>query len=110
VALAAEFETLRVECAERLGFGGKGVPIPIISAYRTVEHNGDVGGAGRSQHAEGRALDIAPPHGLSVEELGEVCLKMASERGIIRGVGIYVADGHVHFDIRPETALATWRG
>jgi hypothetical protein len=108
IALAAEFESLRFACGLRLG--SDPVPITVLSAYRTPQHNGDIGGAGRSQHVEGRALDIAPPRGMDVEEFGQVCLEQARARGIIRGVGVYGSDNHVHIDLRLETALATWRG
>jgi len=108
VALAAEFESLRTACAVRLGL--EVAPITVISAYRTPAHNGDIGGAGRSQHVEGRALDVAPPHGMTVEDFGALCIELADSRGIIRGVGIYTGDNHVHIDIRPEMVLATWRG
>jgi len=114
VALAAEFESLRLACAHRLGV--ENAPIFVISAYRTPEWNafrlGLVGGVGGSEHVTGRALDVAPPHGLGIEEFGEVCIEQARSRGIIRGVGIYnLSTGrpHVHFDIRPEVALALWR-
>jgi hypothetical protein len=108
LALAAEFESLRVACGLRLGTDP--VPIHVISAYRTPKHNASVGGAGSSQHVEGTALDLAPPHGMDVEDFGEICLEQARSRGILRGVGIYASDGHVHVDIRLSPALATWRG
>jgi len=108
VALAAEFESLRLACARRLG--EESVAIIVISAYRTPQHNAKVGGKAAGHHLDGRAIDAAPPHGMGVEEFAGVCIEQGRLRGIIRGVGIYDLDRpHVHFDIRPEIGLETWR-
>ena len=107
-ALAAEFESLRDACAKFLGI--EEAPIDVISAYRTAAQNAKVGGAGASQHLAGRALDLAPPHGMTTEQFGAICMEQAQRRGIIRGVGVYSNDNHVHVDIRPEADLAFWRG
>ncbi len=105
LALASEFEALREACTAALG---KAAKIRVISAYRTPERNAAVGGASGSMHVEGRALDLAPPRGMTYDEFVGVVLDQASRRGIIRGVGIYRADGHVHVDIRPAVKLARW--
>ena len=108
VALAAEFESLRLACATRLGVDD--VPLLVVSAFRTPEHNAKVGGKAAGHHLDGRAIDAAPPHGMDIEEFGDICLEQARRRGIIRGVGIYTLDRpHVHFDIRLELELETWR-
>jgi hypothetical protein len=104
VALASEFEAIREACAA----SGTDPRIKIISAYRTPEKNAGVGGAGKSLHLEGRALDVAPPFGMTLGEFRAVVFEQAQRRGIIRGIGYYPRDGHLHFDIRTETALAYW--
>ena len=38
--------------------GGSGVPIYVSSGYRSPDLNAAIGGAKRSQHMEGRALDL----------------------------------------------------
>jgi hypothetical protein len=93
--LAAAFEALREEV---------GLPLVVLSAYRTSAHNRAVGGARDSQHVQGRALDLLPPKGWTVEQLAAVA------RGIpaIRGLGVYPT--FLHIDVRPETRMAVWRG
>ena len=107
IALASEFESLREACARFLGIDE--APIKVISAYRTQAQNASVGGVGASQHLFGRALDLAPPAGMTVEDFAKVCEEQAKKRGIINGLGIY-SDGHCHIDIRPESPLQIWRG
>jgi len=108
IALAAEFESLREACARFMAVDE--APIDIISAYRTQAQNAKVGGVGASQHLFGRALDLAPPRGMTLDDFEAICVDQANKRGIIRGIGIYPNDGHLHIDIRPEVALARWRG
>lgn len=105
LALASEFEALRETCSEELGRPAR---IVVISAYRTPVRNAEVGGAGKGQHPLGRALDLAPPLGMELARFHEIVLAQADRRGIIRGVGLYPRDGHLHLDIRPSTGLARW--
>lgn len=103
-ALASAFERIRAEW---------GKPITVTSAYRTAEYNHQVGGAVDSQHVQGRALDLRPPSGISVEHFWTHIRLLADEVGL-GGVG-YAAEGRggfVHIDTRPRKAdgkLATWR-
>jgi uncharacterized protein YcbK (DUF882 family) len=71
-----------------------GRPMIVLSAYRTVDHNRRIGGARFSQHLQGRALDVAPPDGVSVEQLRRMALKIPA----IRGIGVYAT--FLHIDIR----------
>jgi uncharacterized protein YcbK (DUF882 family) len=99
--LAKVFEAIRSAC------GGR--PIAILSAYRSPEHNRRVGGARNSQHVQGRALDLRPPQGFTVDQFYDLVLMLArSSVPQIRGIGKYTT--FVHVDIRPGTHLALWRG
>lgn len=96
VALAAAFEALRA----RIG----GLPLRVLSAYRTLAHNAAIGGAKNSQHVQGRALDLRPPVGWTPMDLAAI----AREIEAIRGLGIYQARGFLHIDIRPSSHLVVW--
>lgn len=101
IHLGIEFEYIRYEA------GGK--PLRIGSAYRTEAWNRRVGGSRRSQHVQGRALDVYPRHGMSNIELMWIVMERARQKGgRIRGVGLY--PWGVHFDIRPGKRIARWGG
>jgi len=98
--LAVEFEGLRAAL---------GVPLRVVSAYRTPAHNRRVGGARHSQHVQGRALDLQPTQGLTVKQLYAVALVQAEDpTSRIRGLGRYRT--FVHIDIRPSDRLVCWTG
>lgn len=100
VELALEFE--RIRAAADAG------ALVVDSAFRTADYNRQIGGAPRSQHVEGRALDLRPPLGWSVRRLADLVLELRGLAGCrIRGVGIYGT--FVHVDTRPGYA-ATWYG
>ena len=94
VVLAGAFEALRA----RIG----GVPLVVLSAYRTPAHNRAVGGVPESQHVQGRALDLRPPKGWTPIELAAV----AQDIPAIRGLGIY--DTFLHLDVREAEHLVVW--
>lgn len=95
VALAGVFERLRAEV---------GLPLTVLSGYRTPQHNRSVGGARQSQHVEGRALDLLPPRGWTVTQLASV----AASDPAIRGMGLYPS--FLHIDVRPSERRAVWAG
>lgn len=97
IPLAEVFEIIRHACGDK--------PIKVISAYRTYTHNLRVGGAKHSQHLQGRALDLVPPNGYSVDEFYDI-IKGLSESTLIRGIGKY--ETFVHVDIRPMDKLVIW--
>jgi uncharacterized protein YcbK (DUF882 family) len=100
VTLAAEFEIVRAAV---------GKPLTIGSAYRTPAHNRKVGGAKASQHMQGRALDLYPPMGMTVDELYRICrLRAVEKSSFICGLGLYPT--FVHIDIRPSHQLHAWKG
>lgn len=102
--LAFAFEWVR----QALG----GLPLFVVSGYRTPEWNRHVGGARYSQHVAGRAVDLAPPRGVSLDDLHHVVLDVAhgvrytDESWLIRGVGRYPT--FIHLDVRPTTRLVVW--
>lgn len=95
VALAGAFEALR---------GAVGLPLVVLSCYRTPAHNKRVGGAKQSQHVQGRALDLLPPKGWTVGQFAAV----AREVDAIKGLGLYAT--FLHVDVRPTTRRAVWVG
>jgi zinc D-Ala-D-Ala carboxypeptidase len=99
LALANAFEAIRSACGDK--------PIRIGSGYRTVAHNGAVGGAKGSQHLEGRALDLYPPKGLTITEFYRV-IRAEARHTAIRGIGRYPS--FVHVDIRPSDKVIVWKG
>lgn len=94
VELAAAFEALRAAV---------GLPLVVLSAYRTPAHNRAVGGARDSQHVQGRALDLRPPDGWDPIALAAV----ARDIPTIRGLGVYPR--FVHIDVRPSSFLVVWQ-
>lgn len=84
-------------------FGNK--KIIINSAYRTVAYNKKVGGSPKSQHIEGRALDLRPPKGTTVTAFYNELKHNADWIGI-GGIGKYKT--FVHVDTRHAEELVTW--
>lgn len=82
-------------------------PITVTSGYRTKEYNRLIGGARNSQHCLGKALDLKPPKGVSVERFYND-IKSRSEYLLIGGLGRYPT--FVHVDIRPSNKLICWKG
>lgn len=81
IRLAVEFERIRTHV---------GAPIVVGSAYRTPAHNAAIGGAVRSQHVEGRALDLYPPAGWTMDWFFAVIRSIAlrDDSGISASAGI----------------------
>ena len=98
--LATVFEAIRHACGER--------PLRVLSGYRTPAHNRTVGGARHSQHVQGRAIDLAPPRGWTIEGFHAVVRAVAREDPRIGAVGYY--RWGVHVDIRSRRAgrLVAW--
>lgn len=79
-----------------------GKPLYINSAYRTYEHNRNVGGSLHSQHLKAKAADLRV-EGLSSNLLHELILELIDNGDIINGgVGLY--NSFVHYDIRNKPA------
>jgi uncharacterized protein YcbK (DUF882 family) len=102
-ALAATFEDIRQ--------AGGNLPIVVNSAYRTGAYNRAVGGARRSQHLQGRALDIRHRL-LTATQLYALISHMlkAEKLPLLGGLGLYRT--FVHIDVRPRATgrVAFWSG
>ncbi len=77
-------------------------PVTITSACRCFDHNAAVGGAKRSQHIYGRAVDIKIA-GVSPIEISGFAETLIPDNG---GIGIY--ENFCHLDTR--AAKARWNG
>jgi uncharacterized protein YcbK (DUF882 family) len=98
-ALRHAFETIRHACGDR--------PIRVLSGYRTKTHNRRIGGARKSQHLEGRALDLRPPTGMKMRQFETIVESVITEgTTAIRGMGRY--HRFIHIDVRPRPKLARW--
>jgi uncharacterized protein YcbK (DUF882 family) len=80
-----------------------GKPIHINSGVRCASHNTAVGGSKKSQHLEGRAVDIVVG-GMSPKELANYAKQVHSFQN--GGIGVYEDKGFVHVDVRGK--LARW--
>lgn len=72
-----------------------GQDVTVTSAYRTKEVNAAVGGAKRSYHLSGRAVDLAPPPGMTLDDMEAV----ARASGRFVEIIPYHGDGHLHVAI-----------
>jgi len=100
VLLAGLFEDFRLVMGDR--------PLIIGSAYRTPKWNRRYGGAIKSQHLEGCALDIRRPSKQEVQKFCQKAKAFANNDERVGGLGWY--SWGVHIDIRPRknNRLAYW--
>lgn len=75
---------------------GLGLPIKITSGYRCPDHNKAIGGAKRSQHILGKAVDLDVSH-LSVGARYRL-IQLIFDFGVFKGIGI--GDNKLHIDVR----------
>lgn len=87
--LLRELDSLR----EKLG-----VPIYINSSIRCPSHNAAVGGAPKSQHITGNAVDIRAK-GLPPSSVSDILKRLYPDS---HGIGLY--NTFTHFDNRPNKA------
>jgi len=78
-----------------------GRPLIINSAYRSPEHNRNVGGATRSQHLEAKAFDVRQDN-----QEPNAFLKASKEAGFT-GFGTYPRSNFIHSDIGPARSWGT---
>ena len=96
--LARVFENFRSEVGQSLTIG---------CAYRTPTHNKQQGGAKKSQHIEGRALDLYTPKGWKTSAFHALAKYLAHENQNIGAIGYY--RWGVHVDTRPRgRRLVAW--
>lgn len=99
VELADLFERFREWCG--------GGPLVVLSGFRTPAWNAHIGGARKSQHVQGRALDLTRP-GWPIERLHRAARAFAATEEGLGGVGYY--PGFLHLDTRPGDRLVVWHG
>lgn len=75
-----------------------GVPLYILSGYRTPDHNLKVGGKKNSKHIQGIAADIICK-GVSGTKLGDI-IKRLIEAGNLSDGGLGIYKNFVHYDLR----------
>lgn len=83
-----------------------GVPIIILSAYRSPSHNTKVGGATNSLHLRAMATDIKVPGFTPKEVANEIEQLIAKGKMTQGGIGIYST--FTHYDVRGTKAR--WNG
>jgi uncharacterized protein YcbK (DUF882 family) len=92
-----------------------GKPLRIISGYRSLERQMKVNpSAPKSKHLTAEASDLQCA-GLSATELHKIILDLIEKKVILNsGVGLYVKDNFVHYDIRRDASgkgtPARWQG
>ena len=83
-----------------------GMPIRIISGYRSPKYNRRIGGARKSQHMSAKAADIKVS-GMSPDEVRDAILHLIGEGKMMQGgVGRY--SSFTHYDVRARKAR--WSG
>lgn len=96
-------------------YGSEAELMDLVSLYRSRETISQLGGATRSQHQFGRAIDMGPAglgvsyadfHAASMQAINE----LKDELGFGGGIGTYSARNQVHFDTRgtSDCGLADW--
>lgn len=68
-----------------------GIPFVLTSAYRSPEHNAQVGGVGGSAHTKGRAADIKAYNGTTRWKIVSAAMRVGFRR-------IGIGNGFVHLD------------
>ncbi len=91
-----------------------GVPLMVVSGYRSPAYNMRIGGAKESQHVLGSAADIKPVGDkLTAPELHTMILALNSAGKLPRLGGLGGYSTFVHVDVRPRKAdgsIARWKG
>lgn len=101
--------TNMIELAEQLQIlrDHIGKPIRITSGYRSKEYNRRIGGVRNSMHVIGKASDLVVT-GMSSRELYAIINDLIRDGKMKQGgLGLYVSQGFVHYDIRGTRAR--WR-
>lgn len=103
-ALGVAFEMIRAECGNK--------PIRVLSGYRTADYNASIPGAAKkSQHVQGRALDLKPPAGMTIDQFYAAVRKVALDKSSpIHGLGRYPTFVHVDVRDRPDGRVTVWQG
>ncbi|MBK25131.1 MAG: hypothetical protein CME70_14130 [Halobacteriovorax sp.] len=85
-----------------------GLPIRVISGYRSPSYNRKIGGARKSQHMVAKAADIKVT-GLTPDQVWNTVLQLIKEGKMLQGgVGRYVT--FTHYDVRLRKARWSGKG
>lgn len=79
------------------------LPMSVTSGYRCDDYNKLIGGASRSWHTKGRAMDIKRPSGAYTWKIVE----LAQKHGIR---GIEIGTNHIHLDNGDRVEPIIWAG
>jgi uncharacterized protein YcbK (DUF882 family) len=83
-----------------------GLPIRVISGYRSPKYNRKIGGARKSQHMVAKAADIKIK-GMTPAEVKAVIVELIKEGKMnVGGIGLYTT--FTHYDVRGRNAR--WYG
>ena len=83
---------------------GKGISIRVTSAYRSASYNRQVGGASKSQHVQGNAVDFSL-RGMTTGQKQTV-VNTVLQKSQIRGFGYYPNSDACHMDVRSGSKMA----
>lgn len=83
-----------------------GIPIRVMSGYRSPEYNKRVGGAKKSQHVLAKAADLQVS-GMSTTDLANT-IKQLIKDGVVDPGGVGLYETFVHYDVRGRNAR--WYG
>ena len=104
--LLGRLEILRSAMADEMG---EEICLKINSAYRSHEHNEEVGGTCFSFHKEGKAADVVAYRKITGELVpAETVQKVVRENIKDGGLGCYRIFTHV--DVRESLHLVSWEG
>ena len=85
-----------------------GLPVKVISGYRSPPYNRKIGGARQSQHMLAKASDLKVS-GMSPDQVRSTILQLIEEGKMMQGgVGRYVT--FTHYDIRGRKARWSGKG
>lgn len=83
------------------------MPLSVTSGFRNSKYNKKVGGATRSQHIRGNAVDISLDNLTVAQQKALVDAVLSNPN--VRGFGYYTTNNSIHFDVRTG-AKSYWGG
>ena len=93
------FERFRASCG--------GHPLTIGSGYRTPAWNRKQGGARKSQHPGGKAIDLYPPRRMTIEEFHAKARTFARMEPLVGALGLYRWGVPI---VTPKFYFSGWHG
>jgi len=93
------------ETLNEIALSAPNIPFSITSGFRSSKHNSKVGGANKSQHMSGNAVDISLKN--LTESQQKALVNAVLSNPSVRGFGFYPNSNSIHFDVR-SSAKAYW--